>query len=162
MKQPLFRGAGLALLAALAPIAIVAVQATPGSGAVGTVLATGVLESPVRIHTDDLKLHVRGDLRVVTQTITIAPGGHTGWHSHPGPVFVTIQAGTMTFYDADDPSCTGGTYDTGDSFVDRGGGHVHIARNEGSTDLVLYATYLIPAGSAGFRTDVPDPATCSF
>ena len=41
------------------------------------------------------------------------PGGHTGWHSHPGPVFVTIQAGTMTFYDADDLTCSPGIYATG-------------------------------------------------
>ena len=162
MKQPFLRGVALALLAALAPVAIVAVQATPATGASGTVLSSGVLEAPVRIHTDDLKLQVRGDLQVVTQRITISPGGHTGWHSHPGPVFVTIQAGTMTFYDADDPTCAPGTYATGESFIDEGGGHVHIARNEGLSDLVLYATYLIPVGSAGFRTDVPDPASCPF
>jgi hypothetical protein len=76
-------------------------------------------------------------------------------------VFVTISAGTMTFYDADDPTCTAGTYATGDSFVDRGGGHVHIARNEGAVNLVLYATYLVPVG-APIRTDVPNPGTCPF
>jgi quercetin dioxygenase-like cupin family protein len=104
---------------------------------------------------------VRADLDVVTQKITIAPGGHTGWHSHPGPVFVTITAGTMTFYDGDDPTCTPVDYATGDTFIDKGMGHVHIARNEGTTDLVLYATYLLPVG-APLRTDEPAPGNCAF
>ncbi|MEX1169716.1 MAG: cupin domain-containing protein [Chloroflexota bacterium] len=149
----------LGLVAAMTSIGIAA--ATPGSGAVGTILSVGTLSAGVKIHTRDLKLSTRDDVQVVTQTITIAPGGHTGWHSHPGPVFVTIAAGTMTFYDADDPTCSAGTYETGDSFVDRGGGHVHIARNEGSVDMILYATYLVPVG-APIRTDVPNPGTCPF
>ena len=144
------RATALGLVAALASIAVV--QATPGSGASGTVLARGTLDAGVNVHTPSLKLKTSDDLDVVTQAITIVPGGHTGWHGHPGPVFVTIQAGTMTFYDADDADCTPGTYATGDSFVDRGGGHVHITRNEGSTDLVLYATYLVPVGAGSGRT----------
>ncbi len=153
------RAVALGLVAAMASVSIVA--ATPGSGAVGTILSVGTLPAGVKIHTPDLKISTRDDVQVVTQTITIAPGGHTGWHSHPGPVFVTIAAGTMTFYDADDPTCSPGTYLTGASFIDRGGGHVHIARNEGTTNLVLFATYLVPVG-APIRTDVASPGTCPF
>ncbi|MBF8289160.1 MAG: hypothetical protein HW391_128 [Chloroflexi bacterium] len=149
----------LGFIGAMVSIGIVA--ATPGAGAVGTILSVGTLPAGVNIHTEDLKLKTRDDIQVVTQTITIAPGGHTGWHSHPGPVFVTIASGTMTFYDADDPTCTAGTYATGATFVDRGGGHVHIARNEGSVAMVLYATYLVPVG-APIRTDAPNPGTCPF
>ncbi|HET7702702.1 MAG TPA: hypothetical protein VFK35_04835 [Candidatus Limnocylindrales bacterium] len=158
-RTRLVRATALGLVAALASIAVV--QATPGSGAVGTVLARGTLDAGVSIHTPSLKLKTSDEIDVVTQTITIGPGGHTGWHSHPGPVVVTIQAGTLTFYDADDPTCTGRTYATGATFVDRGGGHVHIARNEGSADLVLYATYLLPVG-AGLRTDAGNPGVCPF
>lgn len=153
------RASALGILAVMASIGITA--ASPGAGAVGTVLSVGTLTAGVKIHTDDLKLSTRDDVQVVTQTITVAPGGTTGWHSHPGPVFVTISAGTMTFYDGEDPTCTAGTYQTGDSFVDRGGGHVHIARNEGAVNLVLYATYLVPVG-APIRTDVPNPGVCPF
>jgi quercetin dioxygenase-like cupin family protein len=159
LRTTVQRALVLGLVAAMASIGIAA--ATPGTGAVGTILSVGTLSAGVKIHTAELKLSTRDDVQVVTQTITIAPGGHTGWHSHPGPVFVTIGAGTMTFYDADDPTCTAGTYETGDSFVDRGGGHVHIARNEGSVDMVLFATYLVPVG-APIRTDVPNPGTCPF
>ncbi|MEX1265032.1 MAG: hypothetical protein WEE66_14055 [Actinomycetota bacterium] len=151
------RAVVLALIAVSASIGVA--LATPGSGAVGTILSRGTLGAGLNVHTDELKLKTRDDIDVVTQSITIAPGGHTGWHSHPGPVIVTIAAGTMTFYDADDPACSPGTYNTGDTFVDHGSGHIHIARNEGSTNLVLYATYLVPVGAA-IRTDVPNPGNC--
>jgi quercetin dioxygenase-like cupin family protein len=151
----------LALGAIATLLAIGAASATPGAGASPSTLGRGTLAAGDRIKTDQLKLDVRDDLDVVTQTITIAPGGHTGWHSHPGPVFVTITAGAMTFYDADDPSCSPQVFATGDSFIDEGGGHVHIARNEGATNLVLYATYLLPVG-APLRTDEPAPGNCAF
>ncbi|MBI2781110.1 MAG: hypothetical protein HYX55_04855 [Chloroflexi bacterium] len=133
--------------------------ATSGSGATPTTFSRGTLEAGVKVNTPDLKLSVRDDIDVVTQTITITPGGHTGWHSHPGPVFVTIAAGTMTFYDAADPSCTPITYAAGATFVDRGVDSIHIARNEGTSNLVIYATYLVPVGAA-VRTDEVDPGTC--
>jgi quercetin dioxygenase-like cupin family protein len=142
-------------------LAIGGASATPGLGASASTLGRATLAAGDKIKTDQLKLDVRDDLDVVTQTITIAPGGHTGWHSHPGPVFVTITAGTMTFYDGDDPACTPVEYAAGDAFIDEGVGHVHIARNEGTTNLVLYATYLLPVG-APLRTDEPAPGNCPF
>jgi quercetin dioxygenase-like cupin family protein len=151
----------LALGAIASLLALGVASATPGAGASPTTLGRGTLAAGEKIKTDQIKLDVRDDLDVVTQTITIAPGGHTGWHSHPGPVFVTITAGSMTLYDGDDPSCSPVVYNTGDAFIDEGGGHVHIARNEGATNLVLYATYLLPVG-APLRTDEPAPGNCPF
>jgi quercetin dioxygenase-like cupin family protein len=158
-RTTVVRAFALALVAVVASIGVVA--ATPGAGATPTDLSRGTLDAKVKIHTPDLKFSTRNDIDVVTQTITIVPGGHTGWHSHPGPVFVTIAAGAMSFYDGDDPSCSEITYGVGDSFIDRGSGHVHIARNEGNVDLVLYATYLVPVGAA-VRTNADDPGNCSF
>ena len=149
-------------MGAIASLVVLGVaSATPGAGASPTTLGRGTLAAGDKIKTDQLKLDVRDRVDVVTQTITIAPGGHTGWHSHPGPVLVTITAGTMSFYDGDDPACSRVAYDVGDTFIDKGQGHVHIARNEGSTDLVLYATYLLPVGAA-LRTDEPAPGNCAF
>jgi len=98
----------------------------------------------------------------VMQQIVIAPGGNTGWHSHPGPVVVLIKSGQMSFYDSD-RACTLRTYSAGEAFVDSGQGHVHIARNESqSENLELWATYFdVPPGAA-FRIDAPDPGYCSF
>jgi hypothetical protein len=75
----------------------------------------------------------------------------------------------MSFYDGDDPGCTVRTYSAGEAFVDRGQGHVHIARNESSTsNLELWATYFdVPPPPAtgpqnNFRIDAPNPGNCSF
>lgn len=157
MNRAISRALVLGLLVAVASVGVT--LATSGSGASPTTLGRGTLEAGDKIKNDNLKLDVRTDIDVVTQTITIVPGGHTGWHSHPGPVFVTITAGAMTFYDGDDPACAPIVYPTGSTFIDEGGGHVHIARNQGTVNLVLYATLLLPVG-AGLRTDAPDPGNC--
>lgn len=160
------KGWHLALAALVALSATVAV-ATPGSGIVsGTVFARAIFADPT-----DLKfkinggsqevIHVNNAQETVVQQIIIAPGGSTGWHSHPGPVVVLIKSGTMSFYDSEDPTCTVRTYSAGQSFVDSGQGHVHIARNEGATNLELWATYFdVPPGGA-FRIDAANPGNCS-
>lgn len=135
---------------------------TPGSGAVGSPLVRGTIEEPFKVEIDGLvEVKTKAPLDVVDQTITIAAGGHTGWHSHPGPVLVVIQSGTFTLYDGDDPDCSPHVYSTGDAFVDPGGGHVHIGRNESGAAVELSVTYLLPEG-AGPRTDAPDPGNCDF
>jgi quercetin dioxygenase-like cupin family protein len=98
---------------------------------------------------------------VMVQRVLVGPSGTTGWHSHPGPAIVTIVAGTLTLFDADDPTCTGQDYAAGEAFVDLGAGHVHIGRNLSETDGVqLFVTYLgVPAGESP-RTDEEDPGTC--
>jgi quercetin dioxygenase-like cupin family protein len=150
----------IALLAVVAVVAVGGVAiATPPSGATPTTLGRGTLEAGDKINTHQLKLAIREDVDVVTQTITFVPNGQFGWHSHPGPVFVTIVSGELTYYDSDE-DCTSVVYSAGDSFIDEGSGHVHYARNEGTTDLVLYATYLVPVG-ASLRIDADDPGFCS-
>lgn len=145
-----------------------AVRATPGSGVAGTILARGPFTESV-----DLKVKARigGDLGVVQanvtadtvfQLVTVQPDGFTGWHSHPGPAFVTVATGTFTYYDGDDPTCTGIPYAAGESFVDLGQGHVHYARNEGDTVVTLYVMYFdVPAGTSPF-VDAADPGICDF
>ena len=89
------------------------------------------------------------------------PGGSTGWHSHPGHTLIIVTAGTVTHYDGDDPSCKPHVYTAGMTFVDRGGPHVHIVRNEGDIEAQVVAVRLIPAGQPG-RIDAPDPGNCHF
>jgi hypothetical protein len=89
------------------------------------------------------------------------PGGTTGWHTHPGHTLIIVTAGTITHYDGDDPNCTPHVYTTGMTFVDRGGNHVHIVRNEGNVEAQAIAFRLIPAGQMG-RIDAPDPGNCPF
>jgi hypothetical protein len=46
-------------------------------------------------------------------------------------------------------------------FVDPGGDHVHILRNEGDVEARTITVQLIPAGAAR-RIDAADPGHCTF
>jgi quercetin dioxygenase-like cupin family protein len=140
-----------------------AAMATPGIGVLGIVHARGTNADELNIHSaDGIKFKTHGAVDFVTQQITIEPGGTTGWHSHPGPVLVTVKAGALTIVYADDPTCAGRTYTAGESFVDRGAETVHTARNLGTTPVELWATYLVPGGpGVPFRLDASDPG-CDF
>lgn len=145
-----------------------AVLATPSSGIVSAqVFARAAFAEPVdlkfKIRSDTAEvLHVPNAQDTVVQQIVIAPGGTTGWHSHPGPVVVLIASGEMKFYSGDSASCTAITYAAGQAFIDSGQGHVHIARNEGTENLVIWATYFdVPPGRP-FRIDAPSPGNCPF
>jgi hypothetical protein len=89
------------------------------------------------------------------------PGGTTGWHTHLSHTLIIVTAGAVTQYESDDPSCTPHVYTAGMSFVDRGGSHVHIVRNEGTVEAQVIAVRLIPAGQPG-RIDAPSPGNCPF
>jgi hypothetical protein len=138
--------------------------ATPGIGVISApVHARGTNADELNIHSKaGIKLKTKSSLDFVTQTITIAPGGTTGWHSHPGPVLVTVKAGALKLVYANDATCEGRTYTAGQSFVDRGDENVHTALSVGTVPVELWATYLVPgAPGAAFRLDAPDPG-CDF
>jgi quercetin dioxygenase-like cupin family protein len=99
------------------------------------------------------------DVYVVVNTV--AAGGYSGWHTHPGPSVVLVKSGTATVYDGDDPTCTPVTYPAGTGFIDAGGGHVHMVRNEGKEPLVTEAFQIIPAGDSR-RIDAANPGYCAF
>ncbi len=134
---------------------------------VGLALGTsgsGVSSAVTGRFTSEDKIKTRGNqpFDVITQTVTIQPGGHTGWHAHPGQAIVLIKAGSFTTYDASDPTCTPHVYGAGDVYVDHGYGDVHIARNEGTVPTELAVTYLdVPVGSP-FRLDGANPGNCPF
>ena len=90
-----------------------------------------------------------------------SPGGNTGWHSHPGHSLIIVTAGSVTDYEAHDPACKPHVYKTGMAFVDPGGDHVHILRNEGPVEAKTIAVQLIPADAAR-RIEVADPGNCHF
>lgn len=91
----------------------------------------------------------------ITKELTVAPGGSTGWHYHPGQVFGVVRAGTLTHYKSD---CSlDGVYETGAAITEASGpGYIHMGRNESSTPLVLWVLYIDPAGSP-VAVDAPDP-----
>lgn len=172
---------------AIAGVALAVVAfATPGSGVVSaTVFARANFQDPVdikfKIHNgrgqhedredqdsekEDGKnqvIHVQRTRETVVQQIVLSPGGQTGWHSHPGPVIVLVKTGALTFYYGDDAACGSRTYTAGQSFIDSGQGHVHVARNESASEnLELWAVYLDVPPAGAFRIDAPRPGNCPF
>ena len=132
------------------------VPATPASGFAGTTLAVG------RFGDIDVANHVpKGPSDLYVQSNVWAPGGTTGWHTHPGHSLIIVTAGTVTAYEGDDPSCTPHVYTAGMGFVDPGGDHVHVLRNEDSIEARTIAVQLIPAGATR-RIDAESPAACPF
>jgi quercetin dioxygenase-like cupin family protein len=136
---------------------------TAAVGFVGTTVGRGNLgafhsQSHANGYQVALESHNNTDIAVAT--IGIAPGGHSGWHFHPGPVLVIVKVGTVTFYHGDDRTCTGTSYTAGHAFIEEGG-DVGIARNETASVDTVVATFFVPAGSPT-RIDAPAPGNCPF
>jgi hypothetical protein len=149
--------------------------ATPAKGFSATTLALGRFGDievfnhfvqPSTLDEDEKRIWLswqktKGESDLYIQNNVWAPGGSTGWHSHPGHSLIIVTAGTVTAYEGNDPACKPSVYTTGMGFVDPGGGHVHIVRNEGTVPASTVAVQLIPAGQPR-RIDVPDPGNCHF
>src|SRR5688572_28709895 len=159
MRRTSKRTTAAALVAfAFGGIAIGIAWATPGSGITTTIVAgpTQLGEINLNLKSDihDVKFKTKGVSDVWVVHNRIVPGGHTGWHSHPGPSIISVVSGQATNYHDDDP--IGVVHVAGTAFVDEGGEHSHRVVNEGSVDLVLVAFQIIPRGATR-RIDRPAP-----
>lgn len=109
-----------------------------------------------------IELEATRMIDVVTAVFTVQPGGHSGWHTHPGPSLFTVRTGTLTMYDGDDPSCTPHVFPAGTGAVEaETSRHIHIVRNETGSIAESLVTFLLPVG-APLRTDLPNPGNCPF
>jgi hypothetical protein len=142
--------------------------ATSSSGTSSTLLGRGTFDNAFKVEREseqpnqswEVEVEAKPNLDVATQIITFQPGGHSGWHSHAGPVFITVMSGTMTFYSSDDPTCSPIVRTAGQGFLDAGE-RAHIARNESDAPATNVVTYFAPKG-AGLRIDQPRPGNCPF
>jgi hypothetical protein len=162
MKRKVFL---VAATTALALVAFVAVTlASPPWGVTPTLLARGTYDafkvksapgSPV-----EFKAKAKSPIDIVVRKHDYAVGGYTGWHSHPGPVFITVAQGELTYYEYEDPSCTPHVVIAGHGFVDNGRGH--MVRNESGQPAQDVSVIIAPVGGA-FRgeLDAPNPY-CGF
>jgi quercetin dioxygenase-like cupin family protein len=124
--------------------------ATPGSGIV-------TIEFGRRTVPHFTASMAEGD--IVVSEISLAPGGYSGWHSHPGKVVGAVQRGSLTLYRSNDPTCTGHTYTAGQIFTEIPS-VTYYGRDEGTTATVLNVTFFnVPVG-ASVRIDQPAPGTC--
>lgn len=101
-------------------------------------------------------LNVKDPSRTMVARITVQPGAHFPWHTHPGPVIVNVTAGELIYVNADD--CVARDYPAGTTFVDPGRGNVHTAYNRTDEVTVVMATFF-EAPEAGPLTIPVDPPT---
>jgi quercetin dioxygenase-like cupin family protein len=135
-----------------APQCSTAVPAVPQDMTI--VGVTGVLHGRARM-APALNITGAANTDLYIQQLTGAAGSTTGWHSHPGPVTVLVNSGALTYQHSD---CTISPYPSGTAFLDPGAGNVHLARNDGTTPTVFFATYTnLPVAGAA-RIDAAAPA----
>ena len=168
MSYKLTISAGLLLASSL--LAVPA-AATPGEGFAPNPIVSG--------HFGVINMNTAGDktgkwglhLKTLDRTdiaadrLTVQPNGFSGWHKHPGPVFVTVTQGTIIWIDGSDPLCTSHTYNAGDSFIEKAYGPHNVRNPSGSVGAEFIAVTIKPENFVGpaFRIDVsPVPTNCNF
>jgi hypothetical protein len=149
---------------------------TVAAGFVSTPVARGTAQAFHIRSTDgfDVEIKTKDNTDIAVANVVVAPGGSSGWHSHPGPVLVVVKTGAITFYragkhggqDGDDENgnngshgqeCSRTVYPAGSAFVEvPAPGHVMLAKNEGAIEATVTATYFAPPGAA-LRIDQPAP-----
>jgi hypothetical protein len=165
-KRPLPRVAVVAAAVALLALAVfVAItKASPASGVTATLLARGTYpaydlktnpKSPI-----DFKAKTKEQTDVVVQQHDYVPGATTGWHTLPGPVYITVTKGQLTFDERDDPTCSPQVESAGHGYVDTGMGHIGFNETNAAASDVTVA--IAPVG-APFRAELDAPGPyCTF
>jgi hypothetical protein len=138
--------------------------ASPPVGVTPTLLGRGTYDE-FKVRTPpgsavDVKLEAKNPLDVVVRTHDYAPNSSTGWHTHPGPVLITVVQGEVTFYEYDDPTCTPTVVSAGQGYLDTG--HGHIGRNETGLPAKDITVFFAPVGLP-FRDELDAPGPhCPF
>jgi quercetin dioxygenase-like cupin family protein len=158
----------VAIAAASTALAFGAMQmapafATPGSGFAPSPIVTGQFDPFHTIsHKDsrwpnwDLLFRTKADTDLGVDQLTIQPDGFSGWHSHAGPVYITVKSGAVNWFGAD---CSSRTLHAGDTFVEPAN-TVHFVENAVDEVTVYIAVAPRPRGAPG-RLDEPAPECAS-
>lgn len=164
--------AGLVGLTALIVLALGVLPIAADNDGEPDPITVEVLSGPAEF-TDDVAAHIRNkfegrgtdvmNLRdasdVAVAEITIQPGAVFPWHTHPGPVLITIadgdEGGAFVYILAED--CVQREYTPGQALVDAGGDKVHTAYNPSDEhETVVVATFLAADGPLTVVVDEQD------
>jgi quercetin dioxygenase-like cupin family protein len=142
--------------------------ATPASGLILDTLTTAVAANGISEHLQvsknpngsvtpwQLQMQAQGQTDYILAHLQIPPGGHSGWHSHPGVLVAAVKSGQIDFYDQ---SCTATRIAAGGVYTENNS--VHAIYNSGNETAELYITFLVKHG-AGRRLDEPAPSCASL
>ena len=154
---------GILCVLAIASFAVMTKASTP-VGVTPTTISRGTFER-FKVKTEpqvsfDFMAQAKPAMDMVVRINDYAPGASTGWHTHPGPVFITVTKGQITFYEVHDPTCSPTVVKAGEGYVDTG--HGHIGHNETASPARDVAVVMAPVGEP-FRSELPAPGPyCSF
>jgi quercetin dioxygenase-like cupin family protein len=90
-----------------------------------------------------LQLQAQGATDFYVQQLVLAPGGYSGWHTHPGLLVGTVVSGAIDFYDG---NCEKHSYTSGQVFMENN--QVHGIINTGSVNAELSIAYLVKHNQA--------------
>ena len=155
-RTALLVAVGVTVLLALV---VGAALATPPKDATTTPLTRATL-GKFEAKSDGIEVESeRRSADIAIAKVVIEPGGSTGWHHHPGVTLVSIASGTVAGYDH---KCEKTVYKAGEGFVESNDS-VHVVRNNGNENAVLYATLIVPTNTTdeGLRMDEPKPRNCN-
>jgi quercetin dioxygenase-like cupin family protein len=135
-----------------------AALATPPSGATTTLITRATLgqfeekNQGIEVESEQRS----ADLAIVR--VVLEPGGHTGWHHHPGVGLAAVSSGTVTFKDE---NCEKTVYKAGEGFFESHDEPM-IVRNNRNVGAVFYVAFIIPTSTPpeGLRIDDPRPEAC--
>jgi len=157
-RKPAVLVAGAAGVA-VAALAAIPALATAGSGFTPTSLSS-TLFGPLNEHANKpgiwgVQLNAHGQTLVAVDKVAIAPGGQSGWHTHAGPILISITSGSVLWTDGD--TCVTTQYNAGQGLVEPAN-HLHLVRNASpSQPAEMVGTHLRPPGSPG-RVDAAAPS----
>jgi quercetin dioxygenase-like cupin family protein len=143
---------GAALAGVVMAFTVAPGGATPPSGLTSVLLARGT-----QVTEGTIPLKFGTDIAMVQ--LTVAVGGSSGWHSHPGGAIVVVQQGTETVHKAVGSQCVVEVHSAGDAFIERPG-EVDQVVNTGTIPYVNMVTFPSVPPGASTRIDLPDPGTC--
>jgi quercetin dioxygenase-like cupin family protein len=79
-----------------------------------SLLRSATLDPAGASPTEGARQSANADVQIVD--VAFAPGGYTGWHSHPGTEVVTVKTGAVTLKRVREGECRIHTYTAGQGF----------------------------------------------
>lgn len=152
------------LMLALFGLAMAALATPPLGFIVNQLLAKGATFENISEHVQmaknldgsvepwQVQLQAQGSTDSYVQHLVLAPGGYSGWHTHPGILIGTLVSGSIDFYNA---NCQKRSLTAGQMYFEDE--NVHAIINTGGVNADLYITYLIKHG-APRRMEADAPA----
>jgi quercetin dioxygenase-like cupin family protein len=141
-------------------------ELTPSSGGSATQLGRAAFAAPdgksIKVKRTDkdwqFELSAKPAFDLAVQQVAFEPGGQSGWRTETGPILIQVVTGTLTFYSAEDPTCSPIVLTAGQGWFGSGE-YPHLVRNETNASAETLLTAFVPPG-ADIRVDADQPGNC--